>query len=76
MKSRYQNSECKGGYLHRYVILDNHNGGLIERCDRCGDTKYFPYDTPAHIYMSYHIRQGLQVNDPRFLREYPNALKS
>lgn len=76
LMSQYQKSECKNGYLHRYVILENHKGGLVERCDRCGDKQYFPHDTPNWKYLEYHIRQALQVTDPRFLREYPQAHKS
>jgi hypothetical protein len=71
-KTRYQNSECRGGYLHKYRIINEYNGGLVERCERCGDKQFFPSNTPNYKYLSYHIRQALQVDDPRFLREYPN----
>lgn len=73
---RYLSSECLGGYLHRYKILESLRGGLVERCELCGDKQFFPHDTPAHKYLEYHVRQALQVNDPRFLREYPQALKN
>lgn len=74
--NRYQKSECKGGYLHKFRILSEHKGGLVERCERCGTKMLFPKDTPNHKYMEFHVRQALQVSDPRFLREYPNALRS
>lgn len=75
MNDRYQKSNCKEGYLHKYIILSQPKGGLFERCERCGDKQFFPSDTPNHIYLQYHMRQALQVNDPLFFREYPNAVR-
>jgi hypothetical protein len=72
----YQKSGCKNNYLHKFHILAQPREGLLERCERCGLQMFFPHDTPSWKYMEYHIRQALQVNDPLFLREYPNSLKS
>lgn len=68
--SHYQNSECKRNMLHDYKILAQTNLGLLERCTRCGDKKHFTNDIPNHIYLSFHLRQALQRNDPRFNIEY------
>ncbi len=72
---RYQNSVCKGNYLHKFKILKQTTAGLLERCERCGTIKHFHMQIPNHIYMSYHIRSGLQIYEPLFHREYPQALK-
>lgn len=68
--SRSQNSECKRNMLHDFKIISSDSVGILERCQRCGLKKRFPNDTPNHIYLSYHIRQALQANDPRFNIEY------
>lgn len=68
--SRYQNSECKRNMLHDFKIITSDHTGLLERCSRCGLKKHFPNDTPNHIYISWHIRQALSANDPRFNIEY------
>lgn len=75
MKSRkYQNSLCgRGTWLHKFKILGSPKGGILERCERCGVTKFFSENVPNHIYLSWHIRSGLQVTDYLFNREYPHA---
>lgn len=73
---KYQNSVCKGTWLHNFEILKQTQAGILERCKRCGLPKHFPNQIPNHLYLSWHIRQALQVNDPMFLREYPEALKN
>jgi DNA-directed RNA polymerase subunit RPC12/RpoP len=69
--SRYLRSQCKSGYLCKYKILESINGGLLERCERCGKKMFFPHDTPNHKYLEYHARQALQETDKLFAREYP-----
>jgi hypothetical protein len=71
--SRYQNSECRRNMLHDFKILEQDHRGLIERCKRCGLKMSFPNNVPSHVYLSYHTRQALQENDPRFYIEYPHA---
>lgn len=74
--SRYLKSDCKArGYLHDFKIIEAFNQGLIERCTRCGLKMFFPHDTPNFKYLEFHVRQALQVDDPKFLHEYPNAIK-
>lgn len=74
MSNRYQNSKCKGGYLHKFRQVTQTERGFLERCERCGKTMHFSHDVPNHYYLSYHIRDVLQDNDPMFYKEYPNAL--
>ena len=71
--NKYQNSECKGKYLHNFQIISQNPKGSFERCERCGMKQFFSTATPNHIYISYHIRQALQPTDSRFEREYPHS---
>ena len=75
LSDRYQNSECLNYYLHDFREVGQAKGGFIERCTRCGLTMHFPGNISNNEYLSYHIRSALQINDPLFHREYPNALK-
>lgn len=71
--NKYQNSECKNGWLHRWTQLAMIKGGSLERC-RCGLKMWFPADRGANAYyLSYHIRSVLRANDPRYQREYGNV---
>lgn len=70
--TRYQNSVCRPGWLHKFRQLGIVKGGSLERCERCGKQMYFPSNTPNHIYLSYHIREVLRANDPMFKKEYLN----
>lgn len=70
--SRYQNSECKRGMLHDFRQIVTTPIGHVERCLRCGKKIHFPNNVPNHIYLSYHIKSALQINDPRYFIEYPN----
>ena len=71
--SRYQKSECKRNMLHDFRVIPFDKGGLLERCTRCGKKMHFPETTPNHVYLSFHIRQALPANDPRYKIEYPHA---
>lgn len=73
-ETKYQRSECRGGYLHKFRIISTPKGGLYERCERCGMGIFFDKETPNWKYLEYHIREALQDNDPRFTREWPNAI--
>lgn len=75
LDNRYLRSRCKkGGWLHKFKVVDNFRGGLVERCERCGEKKFFPKDSPNIYYLQYHVREILKASDPLFKREYPNAL--
>jgi len=69
----YQNSECIGNWLHDYRIVKEWSNGIEERCARCADCKFFPYNVPNDVYLSYHIRLALQPSDPYFAHEYPEV---
>ncbi len=71
--NRYQKSECRGGYLHKWLQLEIIKEGSLERCERCGLKMWFPAARGANTkYLSYHIRSVLQSSDPRFKKEYPH----
>lgn len=67
---RYQNSICRNNYLHDFRQVKETEVGFLERCLRCGTQMHFPANIPNHIYLSYHIRSALQVNDPLYEHEY------
>ncbi len=71
-KNKYQNSVCRRGILHKFILIKNTPIGVCERCERCGIKKHFRNDMPNHIFLSWHIRSALQKNDKMFAREYPN----
>ena len=74
MNHHYQQSVCKKGlpYLHDYRPLYNKDGGLVEKCQLCGDKQYFPEKIPNHIYLARHIKQSLQPSDKLFRYNWPN----
>lgn len=71
MRTKYQNSVCKQGWLHKWNHLENLKGGSLERCERCGLQKHFPINYPNHLYLSWHIRSILRKSDTNFSKEYP-----
>lgn len=70
MESDLQNSKCKDGWLHRYRQIKEFPSGVLEICEICHDRQFFHHKTPNHVYLSYHLRQTLQLNNPRFNKEY------
>ncbi len=71
-KTRYQNSVCRPGILHKWIEIGQTPRGTLERCERCGMKKHFPKDMPNHLYLSWHIRSVLRKSDSLFAKEYPN----
>lgn len=69
-------SNCKSGWLHRFVILREFADGVEEGCIICKKKVYFKI-FEGRIdnlnYAKYHIRQGLPRFHNLFYREYPNA---
>lgn len=72
MKTRYQNSVCREGWLHKWLPMGETKNGSLERCERCGIKMNFPTNMPNHLYLSYHIRSVLRKSDTMFAKEYPN----
>lgn len=72
IKTRYQNSVCRRGWLHDLRQIKETKSGFLERCTRCGLQIHFPNNIPNHLYLSYHIRSALQKGEPLYEREYPN----
>lgn len=70
----YQNSLCSEGlWLHDYRIIKTYDHGVIERCEKCKDRKYFRIKESNRNYLSYHIRSGLRPEQKRFSKEYSNG---
>lgn len=74
MNHHYQNSVCrkKLPYLHDYRPLYHKDGGLVEKCTLCGDKRFFAEKVANHVYLSFHLKQALQLSDPLFRFNYPN----
>lgn len=73
MNRRYQKSHCKNGYLHDLRQTRFFSKGVEERCIRCREAFFFPYDVPNHEYLAYHIRSALQPSDALYKHEYGNV---
>lgn len=72
-KSYWQNSYCRGGFLHRYEIVQEFPEGILEMCEICKDRKFFKLvngQTDNLKYISYHIRQALPPTHKQFIKEY------
>ena len=61
---------CDGLWLHNYKITRTFSDGVEEVCTRCQDRQFFKHNTPSVTYLSYHIKNALQLDDKRFRREY------
>lgn len=72
METRYQNSVCRRGWLHKWIEIAKTRLGTLERCERCGMKMHFRNDMPNHLMLSFHIRSVLRASDPLFKKEYPN----
>lgn len=58
----WQNSQCKGKYLHRYAIIEEFETGVLENCEICHKSKFFRAvggEIENNAYMSYHLRLAL-----------------
>ncbi len=65
----WQNSLClESRYLHDFVISEVFQEGVVEICARCHTKKFFRDENRE--YLSYHIKQVLQPNHPRYTHEY------
>lgn len=74
--SRYswENSNCKGIFLHTYILIEEYQNAVKEVCTRCGKQMMFKVTPDGRIdnlhYIAHHIRQTLPKNHPRFQLEY------
>lgn len=71
----FKNSECIGGWLHRYEIVMEGAGFVKERCLICKDEVVFPVRLGRidnTEYISYHMREVLMPQHPLYSHEYPN----
>lgn len=73
-RTKYQNSVCRPGWLHKWKQIIVTEKGSLERCERCGLQMNFPNTIPNYVYLSYHIREVLRADDSLFRREYPNMI--
>lgn len=53
---------CKGRYLHRYEIIQQHNDGVLENCSICHRNRFFKAvggQVENGAYMAYHLRLAI-----------------
>ena len=66
-------SECLNSYLHRFKIQDQFEDGVVEMCEICGQREFFKV-VDGRVdnvnYLSFHARQALPPQHPRFIHEY------
>lgn len=68
-KTKYQNSVCRPGHLHKFRPVCQTAEGNVERCEKCGLQKHFKAGDGIG-YLSWHIRDVLRKDDPMFFREF------
>ena len=69
-------SRCKGSWLHRYVIVDQHETCVTEACSLCGKRVYFKiYNGVINNleYIKHHMRQVLVPQHNLFIHEFPES---
>lgn len=64
------NSECIAGFYHDFIIKNEHRDGVIEVCSKCRKRKFFHNQTPNYTYLSWHLKQFIQLNSQRYNKEY------
>ena len=72
----WEKSRCKGSWLHRYELVEEHPNYAKEVCGICGKSVFFKIcngriDNLAYI--KYHLRQVLIPQHKLYYHEYPNA---
>jgi len=73
-RTSWDNSRCKGIWLHRMSISRQWPDAVEERCEICGKAKVFKvFDGKADNleYIAWHIRLALPRNHKLFSHEYP-----
>ena len=75
---RYDESVCKGPWLHRFVLRRQREDWSEEVCAICHLRKFFKVRNGRvdnYKYLKTHLRQALQPWHNRFVKEYGNTLK-
>lgn len=67
------NSECNGGWMHRWIITKTYPTGVEERCLICKEKRFFHNKIPNFQYLSFHLRSALQKDNLRFYKEYAST---
>lgn len=66
-------SNCKGAWLHRFIIVNQWYEGVQERCMLCGLKVFFPTingKSNNTEYIAYHARQCLPPQHRLFNHEF------
>lgn len=74
----FSKSKCKGIWLHKFDIVEEHhipNKAVKERCARCGKDIIHVLDQNENAdnneYIKYHMREALVPQHPLFNHEFP-----
>lgn len=73
--TEWSNSECFDGWLHKFKFLEENPDGLTEMCQLCNKVVFFPNDCDNISYLSWHLREALQPDNPLFSHEHPEGFK-
>jgi len=71
--SFFRESKCLGSWLHRFSIVSEYTDGVLEVCEICHKTKFFPIrdgKVDNFNYMSWHLRSALPKFHPYYEHEF------
>lgn len=69
----WDNSKCKGIFLHNYQIIHQYPNAVKEICNRCGKMTIFRIENGRidnNHYIAHHIRQMLVPQHKLYGNEY------
>lgn len=74
----WDNSKCKGTWLHNFNLVAQYENAVKEVCDKCGKSKVFSIKDGRINnleYIAYHIKQVLVPEHKLYSHEHPNRTK-
>lgn len=66
----FNESKCRFGFLHRFILSKTYRDGVLEGCIICRKRVFFKNNGSNINYLRYHMRSGLQPSNKRFIKEY------
>lgn len=72
----FDNSKCRGNWLHRFELVGMSDKGVLERCLICHKKvshRMVDGSINNKRYLSFHMREGLQKDHRLFAKEYPDV---
>lgn len=72
--SLWKKSQCRGSWLHNFLIIKEYQDCVKEACEKCHKVIYFKIRNGTvnnYEYLNHHLRSVLQPYHSRFKKEYP-----